>query len=480
MIPYPFQTHDLATLKDANYVAMLNLQTGAGKTALATWSIRDSGAERTLVVCPAQTMANAWVSTVQEILGLEAREIGNTGKAKKQALWDFEWGAPGVYMVTPQLLARTDSSRWTGDMLICDESHTQTSVGTRTQRRLCGLTPDEGQKSLVRRFDGRLMLSGTLLRNRFQTAWSYGRALWWEQNARDQIAYDNFWVWSKDRCIPHTVYTSQRDANGKPKTVIVYEGEREPGRWISEAPCVITHLKRERCCEFHPEGFLPLDAPVVREEVIPLCAEQKRIIHELEKMSMTWLEDNPLVVDLSLTQKQRIRQAILGVLSITSDEDVYFAEDCQSPFIDRLLEMLNEEMEDETCVVFMDSQRFASVVTARLNKAGVKAFEYSGKTRSVRDDNLKRFGSEFRVMAGVIAASGSGLDSLQHVTNNEVILARSLDETENEQMRGRLDRMGQKRQVMRWVFHDDLGISEGNYGDAIAKRLQLNKSLKRA
>jgi hypothetical protein len=39
--------------------------------------------------------------------------------------------------------------------------------------------------------------------------------------------------------------------------------------------------------------------------------------------------------------------------------------------------------------------------------------------------------------------------------------------------------MGQRHQVVRYVFHDDLGISEENYGDAITKRLQLNRSLKR-
>lgn len=480
MIPYPFQVHDLQTLKDAGYVGMLNMQTGSGKTATGVWSIRDSGATRTLVVCPAQTMVTAWGPTVENILGLEAREIGNTGTAKKKALWDWEWGVPGVYLVTPQLLARTNVSRWTGDMLICDESHQVMTPGIKAERALAGFTPREGERSLVRRFGGRLMLSGTLLRNRFETAWSYGRALWWGQNQRDQIGYDNHFVWKNDRMVGKTVYTNMRDVNGNPKTVMVFEGEKEPGRWISEAPTVITHLKRERCCEFHPEGFLPLDAPVVREEVIPLCTEQKRIIRELERTSMTWLEDNPLVVDLPITQKQRIRQAILGVPSITDDEEVYFADDCESPFIDRLLEILGTEIEDETCVVFTDSQRFAAVATERLNKAGVSAFEYSGRTRSVRDDNLKRFGHDFRVMVGVIAASGTGLDSLQAVCNNEIWLSRDLDETNSEQARGRLDRMGQRRQVVRYVFHDDLGISEGHYGDALAKRLRLNRSLKRA
>lgn len=486
MKPFPFQVHDLATLRKNDYVAMLSMQTGSGKTALSTWAAGESGAKTTLVVCPAQTMETAWKPTVANLLGIEAREIGNSNKAKKEALFDFEIGTPGVYLITPQLLTRAETSGWSGDLMILDEAHVLMTPGTKGAAKLYGNTPLQGEASLARRFGGRLTLSGTSLRNRFELAWGYGRTLWPELNRRGEMAHDNFYMWQADRMDYKTVYTAQRDRDGNPKTIKQYYGEKDPGRWFSEAPCVITHLKREACCEFHtdPPGYLPLDEPTVRHERIVLASEQKTAIKELEEHYVTWLGENPLVVDIPLTKAQRIRQMTLGVPTVSwNDEDemsVTFDNDCKSPHLDRLLDILNNEIEDETCMVYTDSAKFAAVTTARLNAAGIKAFEYSGQTRKDRDENLSKLGTEYRVMVGVIAAAGTGLDSAQRVCKNEVWLSADMDETNNEQARGRLDRLGGIGQVMRWVFHDDIGISEGRFSEALSKRLELNRSLRRA
>lgn len=478
--PFDFQRKDLDTLRANNFTALVNAGTGSGKTLAAVWAIQDAKAEVALVVAPAQTMESAWKSTVREVLGIEAREIGNSTKVKREALFDFEFGEPGVYLVTPQLVSRksTDISEWRGDFLVLDESHLVMTPGTSAQRRISGYTVQEGENALCRRFTHRLALSGTALRNKFDLAWSYGRTLWWWLDKRDEPAYSNYYVWSQDRQASYMQPTGQLDRDGNYKKVRVFTGEAEQGRWISEAPCVITHLKRENCCEFHPNGYLPLGEPTVIHETIPLSREQKKAIHELEEFSLTYLEENPLVVEIPLTQKQRIRQMTLGVPTIVDDE-VTFDTNCKSPMIDRLMDLLDNEISGETCVVYTDSQKFASVVTARLNAAGVSAFEYSGKTRDVRDSNVEKFGSEFRVMVGVLAASGTGIDGLQKVCQNEVWLSRDLDQTTNEQAEGRTDRFGQTGQVMRWIFHDDEGISEGDYGRQIAQRIELNKSLRK-
>src|SRR5690606_22119531 len=126
-----------------------------------------------------------------------------------------------------------------------------------------------------------------------------------------------------------------------------------------------------------------------------------------------------------------------------------------------------------------DSQAFASVVTARLNRVGIPAFEFSGKTRDTRDSDVRAFGSKYRVAVVLLQAGSAGLDSLQFVAKNEVWLNRSTDETDNEQAMGRLDRQGQTSQVMRWFFHDDLGLSEGRFSEAVEKRLILNRSARK-
>lgn len=480
--PYDFQRHDLDLLKQNGYVGLLNMQTGSGKTAVSCWAVKESGAKVTLIICPAQTMETAWKPTVRELVGVEAREIGNSRKAKKQALADFEWGVPGVYLVTPQLATRADTSLWAGDFLVVDEAHGMASPGGKGQRKLGGYSKRDSP--LYARFPMRLALSGTALRNKFELAWSHSRFLWPELYERGQIAYDNYFAWKNDRMDYKEIYTSQRDQWGNVKKVKDFYAEKVPGKWVSEAPLVITHFKRERCCEFHPNGYLPLDAPVEKHVTLDLLPDQKRAIKELEDQMVAWLDDNPLVVDLPMTKALRIRQMVLGVPTLHVDEGtedvlVEFEDDCKSPYLDRLVHMLENEYDDEPVVVFTDSQKFASVTVKRLEKAGIPAMEYSGATRSVRDANVAEFGKKYRVVVAVLAAVAEGLDGLQRVSKTEIWLNSSLDGTLNEQARGRLDRIGGVGQVERVYFHDSLGLSEGRFNDEIEKRLELNRSLRK-
>lgn len=367
-------------------------------------------------------------------------------------------------------------------MLIADEAHRIATPKSKAQRKFSGYNTSDGEP-LAQRFDGVLLLSGTALRNRFQLAWSHARALWPELDARGQVAYRNHVMWEADRMDYQTVYTSRRDSYGNPIQIKQYLTETEPGRWMREAPCVITHFKREKCCEFHNEGFLPLDDPTETHERIELLPAQKKAIREMEDLMVTYLEDNPMVSDIPLTKAMRIRQLSLGIPTLTPGEDgeisVSFEEDCKSPFIDRLIDLLTDDFSDEPVMVYTDSQKFAEVVTARLKKAGIPAFEFSGKTRATRDADAAEFGTKYRVLVGVLSAIAEGFDGAQRVSRAEIWLSRSLDETINEQAQGRLFRHGQTKQIERVIFHDDLGLSEGKYGEAVEKRLILNRSLRR-
>jgi hypothetical protein len=479
--PRPFQRHDLDLLKTHNYRGLLNQETGSGKTATGVFSHIESGSNVTLVIAPDQTHGTAWLPTLEKV-GLEGRVIGNTGKAKKQALADMTLGYPGVYLATPQFLTRADVSDWSGDLILVDESHKVSAPGSKGQRKLGGFSIKDGEP-LSKRFDGRMMLSGTSLRNKFELAWSISRFLWPELNLSGQVAYDNYWGWLSQWMDYKEVYTAQKDAQGQPKKVKQYYGETIPGKWLKESPLIITHFKREKCCEFHPNGFMPVDEPTVRHETIPLLPAQKKAIKEMESHMMTYLEDNPMVADIPLTQAQRIRQIALAVPSIEYVEDnpvVTFAEDCASPALDRAIDLLTDEMENECVVVFTDSQKFAAVVTARLNEVGISAFEFSGQTRGERDVMLSQLGTKYRVVVGVLAAIAEGVDGIQHVANNEIWLSRSTDETINEQAAGRTDRSGQTKQILRVYLHDDLGLSEGRFSEAVERRLLLNRSLRAA
>lgn len=489
MIPMPHQVADTYKLRANNYTGLLNVEPGGGKTASSLFAVKDSGASRTLIIAPDQTHRSAWQPTVEAILGVEARPIGNTGKARKTALFDFEMGYPGVYLTSPQFLTRADISAWDGDMLITDEGHLLNNAKAKGQRKWSGYHANDGVP-LSRRFGMRMFLSGTSWRNNFERAWATMRYLWPEQMYRGQIAHDNYFMWLNDRMTFENVYTNQRDANGQPKVVKQFLNESVPGQLISEAPCVITHFRREKCCDFHPKGFLPTDAPQEIREVIELLPAQKKAIRELEDHYMTYLDNQPFEVDLTLTQQQRIRQLALGVpvlefyMGENADGETVekvrldFEKDCKSPFSDRLFELL-EELDDEPVVVFLESQRFAAVLVEKLNAKGITAFEYSGVTKKDRDDNLAEFGKKFRVAVVTLASGGTGLDGIQRVTKTEVWFERSVDETTNAQGEARADRMGGIGQVQRYYFHDDAGRSEGRMSEQLEKRRALAKTLRR-
>lgn len=488
MTPMPHQVADTYKMRANNYTALLNVEPGGGKTASSLFAARDSGASRILIIAPDQTHRSAWKPTVEAILGREARTIGNTGKDRKSALFDWELGLSGVFLTSPQFMTRTDVSDWSGDMIITDEGHLLNNAKSKGQRKWSGYSAQDGQP-LSQRFDSRLFLSGTSWRNNFERAWATMRYLWPELYQRGEVSHDNYYAWMNARMTHENVYTNQRDSNGQPKVVKQFLNEESPGRLISEAPCVITHFRRERCCDYHPSGFLPTDAPQEIREVIELLPAQKKAIRELEDHYMTYLEGEALTVDLTLTQQQRIRQLALGVPVLefytgpnADGEEVEkvrldFEADCKSPFADRLFELL-EELDDEPVVVYLESQRFARVLTEKLNNKGISAFEYSGPTKKERDDNLALFGKTYRVAVVTLASGGTGLDGLQKVTKTEVWFERSVDETTNTQGEARTDRMGGVGQVQRYYFHDDAGRSEGRMSDQLEKRRALAKTLR--
>ena len=677
-----WQKADQEFLARHNWTALAAVETGGAKTVLAVEAIRNSGAERVLIVAPKQTHRSAWIPTVERQLGLTARVIGNGRKADREALADFEWGSPGIYLVTPQFLTRADVSRWEGDMLVVDECfvagtlvdtpqgsraieslspgdevfgydhetgmtvvsvvsdimdresesvlpsgstpnhpyyvagegylpaadlkgddklyvrdnqsvrvvragvffadpeesagensevlwpgvqdrrgaprahggggggrassqlavsatagrqeadilggsgvdhlailqprsaeryrrvrerytvaptrvynlttttgnffangalvhncHELSKAGGKGQRKLSGYSAKDGEP-LAQRFVHRLGLSGTPARNNFERLWATMRLLWPELDAPGQVANRSHWGWLKERMGSAQVFVG-RDMWGAPKYATKWIGERSPGRLFNEAPAVIQHFRRHRCCEFHPNGFLTNEEPVVVVREVELTAQQKKAIREMEDHYMTWLGDNPLVADLTITQKQRIRQMCLGVPTVSEEGEVTFEPDCASPFYDELVNILESLDEGEPVVVFVESQKFARVVSDRLNGDGYSAFEYSGKTTSTRNEDLSRFGTDFQVAVVVISAGGTGLDGLQRVANTEVWLERSVDGTLVVQAEARLDRIGSTKGVQRFLIQDDLGYAAGRFSKQLDRMLKLRESTRK-
>lgn len=506
--PYKWQEEDLQALRENNYTGMVAIETGGGKTPLACMVIKELQPKVTLIVAPDSTLRRpnkGWPAELQKIAGVQMRKIGNQREADKDALFDFEWGVPGVYACSTQFFARksTRTEIWQGDLLVVDEVHKLATARTAGQRTLSGWSKRR-DNPINMRFTHRLALSGSPMRQNFQNFWSTMRFLWPWNDGPGAVADANYFAWCADRMDYEEVITGSEWRRITPKENVPEDArkkkiggewhylylekaknfltESEPGRLITEMPCVIQHKRRERCCDYHPHGFLSTKAPTVVEREVVLTPKQKKAIRDLEEHYMTWLDENPLVADITITQKQRIRQICLGEprVEFWYDEEekehttLHFDPDCASPFMDELLTILNEEVPEEPVVVFLEAQKFAEVITHRLGQAGISCAEYSGK----RKPDLDKFGSEYRVLVAVVSSIGTGTDGLQDVCNTEVWMEVPVSLTNEHQAQSRLDRMG-GRQVLRYQIMDDEGVSEGRLQNNLEKALVLRRSMRK-
>lgn len=326
----------------------------------------------------------------------------------------------------------------------------------------------------------KLALSGTPARNNFERMWTIMRFLWPDNI---EIARENYYGWLSEHMLYAKVFTGMKEdkfsGRKKPTYAKKYIRERKQGQLLSKAPRVIQHFRRERCCSFHPNGFLSQEKPQVLTRTVELLPAQKKAITELETQYLTWLEDNPLVVEIPLTLQQRVRQICLGVPTFDEDGSVNFSADMKSPVADAIEEDLELLPETEPVVIYVESQRFARALTERLVSKGYSAFEYSGATTKTRSQNLATFGREggHRIVVGVLSAISTGTDGMQDVAKTEFWAERSTDETVNTQGEARLDRQGARGQIQRFYYEDALGYAAGRFSKQVEAAMTLRKSL---
>lgn len=315
----------------------------------------------------------------------------------------------------------------------------------------------------------RLAMSATPYRNKFENMWTILRWLYPDDNQAGGLADRSFWRWADDNCIVEQDYFA-----GK-----VVRGEVAPGRLVSRIPCYIYHAKRNACCKWHPNGFMDTDEPEQIVRTVELTPAMKKAYGQLERDLVTWLGDNPLVVELPIVMRTRLRQMSLGSLTVNDDDSVTYAVDCESPKYDDLKLVLEDEIPDEPALVVTHSREFAVVLAEKLRRDGYTVAEWNGSlSQKQRDAEGERFANgEARVLVATIASLGTGTDFLQHVTSTIIWMSRTDDPTENKQTEGRLDRMGALGRVTSIEIQAEGTYDEGVLSKDLRHALELNASL---
>ena len=452
--PYPYQQRDIDKLVFNGGTGVVATQVGGGKTLVAIEVAKHTKARSVLVIAPKGTHRRAWQKTIlRQIPNAQIKYLNSTDKGNENLL-ELERDESGWYLITPEFFR---TMTWVGikpDLAIFDEIHRASNRDSKTAKMLLTLKAKQ-----------RIGMSGTIAGNRIEGFWSVLRWIY------PDVAGRSFWRWVNTYCLTKPDYFAGQ----------IVVGEKKSGEIAKSIPCYIRHLKREKCCEFHPDGMdADLPSLVSIERTVQLSPEQARIYRKMEKDLLVWLGEHPLTAEIPVATRIRLRQITLGTPSISNDDVVYFADDCKSTKIDELFNIIGDHPDGDAMLVLTHSQKFAKVVTSRLNKAGFVAFEWSGAvSQKQRDDALERFiAGEIQFIVGVIAAIGEGTDGLQERCSTMVWLSKDDNRLLNEQAMGRLDRQGQKNAVISYEVIAEDTYDEGQLSKLLIDQIQMNQSLR--
>jgi len=446
LILTPEQEEAVQRMVDNPTKASLNASDiGAGKTVCTVETMLRLSVQKSLVICPLGTRVG-WEKTLRgqgwdgPILRIDS------SKAGKEAYAAALRGDRGVYLVGREYFLRPDWSKIKWDFVAYDEIHKASNRDSAGNKKL---------KTVKTKY--KMAISGTPFGNKFINSWTVARWLWGSPTidpARSR--------WVADWCL--TEYS--------PFTAVNVVGEKVPGAFFNSLPC---YIRLE--AQILDENGKEIEEPLELKRHVELTPAQRKMYDKLQQDMVVWLDENPLVVELPVTLRTRLRQATLGELSFDENGEINFAPDCKSSKLDALKEIL-EDMEDEPVLILTDSKRFARVVVRRISGAAA----WTGDTpQEDRETLLKTFGRKGgpQYLVATIAALGEGVDMLQKVCNTVVWLSRSDDQVMNQQVLGRLHRTGQMRRVRSIDLVALETYDDGQINGLLRQKLEMRATLKK-
>lgn len=319
------------------------------------------------------------------------------------------------------------------DLLISDESHKHSNSKTAGEKTISDI-----------RATRKVALSGTFFGNRFENAWVTATWLWGRPVIGTKGNFMDLY------CDVRPVMSADgrkqlRTPGGFPLTKV--HGEKHPGEYVQTLPCYVFIAT--------PIGPPP-DPKVVKVDLGP---EQTRQYDEMVSQSLTWIPSQgvlgraPLIADLPIVQRIRLRTAALGAMTLVpgkSDDDpdsVTFEPGCISSTLNAAYDVLHRaSWVGRKALILTHSKPFAYEVARRIGKKypGQVALK-TGDTASAQWESDKAsFMSTggIQYVVAVISAVGTSTDGLQ--ANCAKVLWLSLDEntTSNLQASNRIWRDG--------------------------------------
>lgn len=418
---------------------------GTGKTLMATEVALRRGAKTVLVIAPLNTYWG-WYDTIQrqtEYTASGLYKIDSSTQGRK-AFQDLTAGVKGWYFVGREYFRTKEWHKIVPDMVLVDECHFMQNRASKSFK--VAKTLKAGYK---------LSMSGTPFGNRFEGFWAVTRFLWPD----DKIVSKSFWKW-----VEHWALTKYN-----PFSNVEIVGEKAPGAFANTLPCYI---------RLEPDYNIGIVQEVRYVDLVPA---QRKVYQKFQKDLVVWLQDNPLIAEVPIAARIRLRQMTLAVPSIGDDDSVYFADDAVSTKYQALVEIV-EDNPGEKILVLTDSQKYAKIVADRLNaKYGDGcAFEWSGTASQKQREEAKQafINADLRFIVAVIPAIAEGVDGLQDACRTVVWLSHSDSNILNQQVLDRIRRRGQQQVVQVYDIVARDTYDEGQLDTLLQRELDLRASLK--
>mgnify|MGYP003665797307 CR=1 FL=1 len=451
LVPTPEQASAIQRIATEPTRAALNASTmGAGKTLKAVEVAKQINAKSVLLIAPLNTRLGWKVTFERQGVDLPFKWISSS-KDGKDSLSDWQWGKPGIYFVGVEYFVRIgwngkDRTKiWTqvADLVLFDEVHRSQNRKSKTHKTL---------KQVKGGF--KLAMSGTPTGNKFDGAWAVTKWLW------PTVIENSYWAWVDKWCATEYDHFSP---GGKKVS-----GERRPGAFFNSLPCYV-RIESE------------VEAELQEEQVyVELTREQRKAYSDLEEKMVTWIQERPVVIEFPIALRIRLRQATLGMFSLTDDDVITFDDDCKSSKIDVMFDILEDDFDNEPTLILTDSRKFANVVVNRLRNDGKTAMAWHGEVTGDKREQAKQafVSGSCKYLVAVISAIAEGVDGLQYGSRNILWLNRSDNRILNEQVIKRIHRRGQDKTVRSVELVAVDTYDSGVLSSQVKKAFEMNRTLK--
>jgi SNF2 family DNA or RNA helicase len=384
-------------------------------------------ADRTLVVAPSSVHGH-WAREAERFFLFAVVRHGSGSKAKRAAALDDVQHIlnPTLYITTYESMKQDQYAieRANFESVVFDEGHRL--KGRRTEVALCA-------NSVVKKPAHLIIVTGTPVLNHAAELWQYLHMI-------APRVYPAFWRWAEEHYVIEVKYF--RD-NRFPTRII--HDFREGHEEIVRNQIAPFFIQRD-IAELFPNAPW-IEEPEHIELPVELSTGERKLFDNLVEFKWGILGGREITTKNSLDLTTRLTQISSDWGTIVPDAELGTKAHAT---VEQCMNLLER---DEPVLIFAKYKATVNRIQRALQAKHVHALAYHGDLDAAdRDATVTMFKQgHLKVIVGTLDSLSEGVDGLQELCSNIIMVDRWWTPAKNEQAIGRLRRSGQLRKVT--VYH---------------------------